>query len=480
MSQINPEAQKTEGESSRRQFLKGSTVAAAGAAAAASSLPVESFAQVAGSDEIKVGIVGVGGRGSGAVAQTLNVDGCRLVAAGDVFESRLHGTMKERAAGGLNRIQDALKKSNKADRYAVTKQTEFVGFDCFEKVIDKCDMVVLTTPPGFRPEMFEAAIRAGKHVFMEKPVCTDAKGYNRTIEAAKLADEKGLKVVVGLQRHYHDSYREAFKKVWEDGIIGNIVSAQAYWNGGRPWTVTRNQNWSELEWQMYNWYHFAWVCGDHIAEQHVHNIDVVNWFVSGDGVMGGNPVSAQGMGSRSGWESPKSGEIFDHHYVEFRYDNGVIMNSQCRQIKGTYRRVEEEIQGSEGILTLSQGKAIAKDYKGNEIWKWAPAGEQGGDRRRRGGGAANPYQVEHNELHAAIRENKPLNNAYYGAKSSFTATLGRLATYTGQVVKWDEATNSNFELVPDKMTWDHEPPVKPNSDLTYNYAIPGQTKLPWA
>lgn len=477
MSQKSPEPQKSEDQSSRRNFIKGGTVAAAGAAAA-SSLPIESFAQVAGSDEIKVGIVGVGGRGSGAVAQTLNVDGCRLVAAGDVFESRLQGTMKQRAAGGLNRIRAALEKSGKSDRYDVPSQNEFVGFDCFEKVIDKCDMVILTTPPGFRPEMFEAAIQAGKHVFMEKPVCTDAKGYNRTIEAAKLADEKGLKVVVGLQRHYHDSYLEAFKKVNEEGIIGNIVSAQCYWNGGRPWTVQRDPNWSELEYQMYNWYHFAWVCGDHIAEQHVHNIDVVNWFVSGDSVMGGNPVSAQGMGSRSGWESPKSGEIFDHHYVEFRYDNGVIMNSQCRQIKGTYRRVEEEISGSEGILTMSQGKAVAKDYKGNEIWKWGV--QEGGDRRRDAPKAANPYQVEHDQLHAAIRENKPLNNAYYGAKSSFTASLGRVATYTGQVVKWDEAVESNFELVPDKMTWDHEAPVQPNDDLSYNPAIPGQTKLPWA
>jgi len=455
-------------ETSRRNFLAGS--AATAGATALSALPVESFAQVAGSDEIKIGLVGCGGRGSGAVIQTLNVDGTRLVAAGDVFPERLQGTFAKRGAGGLNRIKDQLGKSGKSAKYDVKPENEFSGFDAYLHVIDKSDMVILATPPGFRPAMFEAAINAGKHVFMEKPVCTDARGYNRIIESAKLADQKGLKVVVGLQRHYQESYREAFKKVREEGIIGDITSAQCYWNGSRPWTVERDPSWSELTFQMHNWYHFAWVCGDHIAEQHVHNIDVVNWFVSGDSAKGGYPIVAQGMGSRSGWESPKSGEIFDHHYVEYRYENGVVMNSQCRQIPRVANRVEEELYGTKGSIILNGGKAEAKDLSGKSIWSYRSPRE----------GAPDPYQVEHNEMHAAIRENKPLNNAYYGAHSSFAATLGRLATYTGQIVKWDDAVKSNFELVPDNMTWESAPPVKPNDDLTYNYAIPGQTKLPWA
>ena len=437
----------------------------------ASSLPIASFAQVGGSDEIKVGIVGVGGRGSGAVVQTLNVDGCRLVAAGDVFEDKL---------AGLNRIRGQLDQAGKGARFDVKPENQFSGFDAYKHVIEKCDLVILSTPPGFRPEQFEAAINAGKHVFMEKPICTDAHGYNRIIKAAQMADQKGLKVVVGLQRRYHPSYREAFRKVREEGILGDLVGAQCYWNGTRPWTRQREAGQTELQFQMRNWYHFAWICGDHICEQHVHNLDVINWFVCGD-EKGGHPVVAQGMGSRSGWEDPKSGEIFDHHYVEFRYANGVVLNSQCRHIKGCKNRVEEELYGTKGMITLDQGKAVAVDFKGKEIWRFTGPGASGEKRdRRRAEGGPNPYQVEHDELHAAIRQKKPLNNAYYGADSTFTACLGRLATYTGQEVKWDDAIKSDFALVPDNMTWNSPAPVQPNPDGTYKFAIPGQTKLPWA
>lgn len=468
-SETQPTPKAIPTTTARRDFLKGS--AAAGVTAMASSLPIASFAQVGGSDEIKVGIVGVGGRGSGAVVQTLNVDGCRLVAAGDVFEDKL---------AGLNRIRGQLDQAGKGARFDVKPENQFSGFDAYKHVIEKCDLVILSTPPGFRPEQFEAAINAGKHVFMEKPICTDAHGYNRIIKAAQMADQKGLKVVVGLQRRYHPSYREAFRKVREEGILGDLVGAQCYWNGTRPWTRQREAGQTELQFQMRNWYHFAWICGDHICEQHVHNLDVINWFVCGD-EKGGHPVVAQGMGSRSGWEDPKSGEIFDHHYVEFRYANGVVLNSQCRHIKGCKNRVEEELYGTKGMITLDQGKAVAVDFKGKEIWRFTGPGASGEKRdRRRAEGGPNPYQVEHDELHAAIRQKKPLNNAYYGADSTFTACLGRLATYTGQEVKWDDAIKSDFALVPDNMTWNSPAPVQPNPDGTYKFAIPGQTKLPWA
>lgn len=468
-SETQPTPKAIPTTTARRDFLKGS--AAAGVTAMVSSLPIASFAQVGGSDEIKVGIVGVGGRGSGAVVQTLNVDGCRLVAAGDVFEDKL---------AGLNRIRGQLDQAGKGARFDVKPENQFSGFDAYKHVIEKCDLVILSTPPGFRPEQFEAAINAGKHVFMEKPICTDAHGYNRIIKAAQMADQKGLKVVVGLQRRYHPSYREAFRKVREEGILGDLVGAQCYWNGTRPWTRQREAGQTELQFQMRNWYHFAWICGDHICEQHVHNLDVINWFVCGD-EKGGHPVVAQGMGSRSGWEDPKSGEIFDHHYVEFRYANGVVLNSQCRHIKGCKNRVEEELYGTKGMITLDQGKAVAVDFKGKEIWRFTGPGASGEKRdRRRAEGGPNPYQVEHDELHAAIRQKKPLNNAYYGADSTFTACLGRLATYTGQEVKWDDAIKSDFALVPDNMTWNSPAPVQPNPDGTYKFAIPGQTKLPWA
>lgn len=449
---------------SRRKFLAG----VGATAATLGSLPIAASANVAGSDRLKIGLVGTGGRGSGAVIQTLKANpAAQLVAAGDAFESRLKGN-GPRKAGGLDLITNRLEQSKMAGQIDLPAERRFVGFDAYKDVIDNCDLVLLTTTPGFRPLHFETAIAAGKHVFMEKPVCTDAHGYNRVIRSAQLADEKGLKVVVGLQRHYQDVYLQAFEKVHGEGLIGDIISAQCYWNGARPWTVTREPGWSELEYQMHNWYHFNYLCGDHISEQHVHNMDVVNWFMSGDNEKGGHPVSAQGMGGRSGWEDDKTSQIFDHHYVEYRYADGKILNSQCRQIRGCKNRVGEEIHGTKGILTLSTGEI--KDYSGKVLWRYRAPRE----------GVIDPFQQEHNRLHAAIKENSTLNNAYYGADSSFTAVLGRLATYTGQEVGWEEATKSDFNLLPDDINWDSPAPVQPREDGTYPSPMPGVTKLPWA
>lgn len=438
------------------------------AAAGISSLPISASANVAGSDRLKIGIVGTGGRGCGATFQTLRANpGAQLVAAGDAFESRLLGT-GPRKVGGMGIIQERGKQFELEKQIDLPKERQFTGFDSYLKVIENCDVVLLATTPAFRPLHFEAAINAGKHVFMEKPVCIDAHGYNRVMRSAKMADEKGLKVVVGLQRHYQEVYLQAFDKVHEEGLIGDIISAQCYWNGARPWTVKREENWSELEYQMHNWYHFNYLSGDHISEQHVHNIDVVNWFMSADHNKGGHPVNAQGMGGRTGWEDPKTSQIFDHHYVEFRYGNGKILNSQSRQVRGTKPRVGEEIHGTKGILTLETGEI--KDFDGKVLWRYRQPRKK----------ATNPFQEEHNRLHAAIKENTPLNNAYYGADSSFSAVLGRLATYTGQEVKWDEAVASDFSLLPDDLNWNSPAPVQPQEDGTYPAPIPGITKLPWA
>jgi predicted dehydrogenase len=450
---------------SRRTFVAGT--AAAGAAAA---LPVELCAQVAGSDAVKVGLIGLGGRGSGAIVQNLTAsDSARLIAVADAFQDKIDGGGKR--AAGLPKIQEQIEKMGKSAQIDVPKSRQYAGFDAYKGVIDECDLVVIATPPGFRPIHFEYAVQQGKHVFMEKPVCVDALGFNKVIEAAKQADAKQLKVVVGLQRHYQNVYLEAFKKVHEEKLIGEVRGGQAWWNGRRPWIVAREPGWTEMEYQMRNWYHFNWLCGDHISEQHVHNIDVMNWFVSGDSAKGGHPVIAQGMGGRAGTEPRTVGEIFDHHYVEFRYGNelgGAVMNSQCRHIEGTWSKVAEEIHGSEGVLHLGQGRIT--DFKGNVKWQYRAPRE----------GDPNPYQVEHDHLHKCIRENVAQNDAYFGANSSFTSVLGRLATYSGQEVKWDDAVKSNFSIMPKEFDMNAEAPVKPGPDGNYAVAVPGQWKLPWA
>jgi len=462
----NIQNKKEEGpKTSRRKFVAG----AAGATAAAAVLPVESYAQVAGSDMIKVGMIGCGGRNSGAIVQNLTAnDSSQLVAIADAFQDKIDGTGPR--ASGLPKITKQLEKQGMGKQVDVPRERQYAGFDAYKQVIDQVDLVCIATPPGFRPIHFEYAVQQGKNIFMEKPVCVDAWGYNKVIETAKIADQKNLKVVVGLQRHYQDVYLEAFKKVHEDGLIGDIIGAQAWWDGTRPWIISRQAGWTEMEYQMRNWYHFVWLCGDHIAEQHVHNIDVINWFVSGNSLTGGHPVSAQGMGGRAGTEPRSVGEIFDHHYVEFRYGkdhNDAVLNSQCRQIKGTWRRVAEEIHGSDGILSLADGRIT--DLKGNVKWQY----------RKPRSGAPNPYQTEHNKLYEAIKEDKPLNNAYYGAKSSFTSTFGRLATYSGQQITWDEATKSNFSIAPKEYNFNAEAPVKPGPDGNYKLAIPGEWPLPW-
>ncbi|MCB1062527.1 MAG: Gfo/Idh/MocA family oxidoreductase [Verrucomicrobiae bacterium] len=464
----NPSAGQLETGTTRRKFI----AATASATAVASALPIELSAQVAGSDEIKVGMIGCGGRNSGAIIQNLTAnDGSRLVAIAEAFQDKIDGNGPR--GKGLPAIKQQLDKDGRGKQVDVPESRQYVGFEAYKQLIDEVDLVCIATPPGFRPIHFEYAVQAGKNIFMEKPVCVDAHGYNRVIEAAKLADEKNLKVVVGLQRHYQKSYLEAFKQVHENGLLGEIVGAQAWWNGSRPWIIPRQEGWTEMEYQMRNWYHFVWLCGDHIAEQHVHNIDVINWFVSGDSINGGNPVSAQGMGGRAGTEPRSVGEIFDHHYVEFRYgaDQGnVVFNSQCRHIPDTWRSVAEEIHGTEGIAYLGGNNPSITDRKGKMLWQY---------REARGQKDANPYDVEHQELYRHIREDIPINNAYYGAKSSFTSSLGRLATYTGQNITWDEAVKSDFSVMPENYAFDAEPPVKPDADGNYDVAIPGQRKLPW-
>ena len=490
---MNPESANTASNAAptRRSFLR--TTAIAGAA---SALTIEQSAWAAGSDEIKVGIIGSGGRGSGAGNQALSnpKGGVRVVAVGDLSRE------------SLDKCVSNLRNAH-GDKVDVPENRQYVGLDSYKGVLDNSDVnyVVLATPPGFRPYHFEAAINAGKNVFMEKPVAVDAPGVRKVIEMAKVADEKGLKVAVGLQRRYQPSYRAAFKAV-KEGVIGEITGGQVYWNGGGIWFRDRKEGQSEIQYQMQNWYFFTWLCGDHINEQHIHNIDVANWFLTPfvgvrEGVPGpmdkatdihfihdATPVSAQGMGGRQQRVDKKFGQIYDHHYVEFTYANGVRINSQCRHQANTNAEVREEFSGSKGIIYLSPGSARAVDYKGKEIWKYEPAkapddeekevaaGPNKKRRRNAAGGDADPYQVEHNELQQAIREKTYLNNAWYGAESTLTALMGRMATYSGKKLSWDECYNSKVQHMPSIVTNETEAPVKPDADGWYPIAIPGVTK----
>lgn len=409
--------------------------------AAAATLPVAGFAQAAGSDEIKVATVGCGGRGRGATAQTLNVPGTKLVAVADAFRDRAE------AAVSSFRQQFPEKVDLPAERI-------FDGFDGYRDAIDSADVVILATTPGFRPQHFEYAVEQGKHVFMEKPVATDAPGIRQVLAAAKKADEKGLKVVCGLQRHYEPKYIETLAKV-KEGIIGDITHGQVYWNSAGVWVRDRAEGMTEMEYQMRNWYYFNWLCGDHIVEQHVHNIDVMNWF------KGGPPVKAQGMGGREVRKGPKFGEIFDHHAVEFTYADGTVLFSQCRHQPKTLNRVTE-------VIGCQNGKAEPgriTDSKGKTLWRY------------RGKNDKSPYQIEHDRLYEHIRENKPINNAYYTAESTMTAILGRMATYSGQELKYAEALEKGKSIMPKSFAWDADPGPKPGPDGIYPAPVPGLHKV---
>ena len=398
---------------------------------------------------LKIALIGCGGRGTAAAGQALSTDGpVKLVAAADAFDDRLAGSIK------------SLKEKH-GDKVDVPADRQFFGFDGYKQAIALADVVILATPPGFRPAHFEEAIRQGKHVFMEKPVATDAPGVRRVLAAAEESKKKNLKVCVGLQRHYQQGYIETIKRL-HDGAIGDIVAARAYWNGSTPWLKRRaalekeaGRKLTEMEYQMRNWYYFTWICGDHILEQHIHNIDVINW------VMGGYPVRAQGQGGCEVRKGLDYGEIFDHHFVEFEYANGARLSSQCRHIKDCWNSVTEHVVGTKGNATLSSFLIRAKGEA-----EWAHREHD-----------KDPYQVEHDVFFDAVRNNKPLNDAERGAKSTMTAILGRMATYSGQMIDWNEALASNVNLMPEKLAWDALPKSLPDANGLYKLPVPGQTEV---
>jgi predicted dehydrogenase len=413
-------------------------------------------AHAAGSDEIKVGLIGCGARGTGAAAQAISTEGpVKLWAMADAFKDRLQTSLNYLKRGGAGRY-DTPKNNGFGSKVDVPKERQFVGLDACKNLLESgVDVVVMGQPPGFRPEHFEAAVAAGKHVFMEKPLGTDAPGVRRILAANAEAQRKGLKVAVGLQRRVQPMYLEAIPKI-QDGALGKLAFLQAYWNGGPPAKKPfARGDLGELAYQMRNWYFFTWLGGDHIVEQHIHNLDVCNW------IMNGHPVEAQGMGGRQVRTGKEWGQIYDHHSVEYTYADGTKMYSQCRQIPGCWQSVSEHATGAKGSVDMQANKAT-----------FHVAGKAAGSIKNTG---KSPYQIEHDVLFDAIRNNKPYNQVELGAMATMTAILGRMATYSGQLVTWDQAFNSQLSLAPERIAWDVPPRDKPDADGRYPVAIPGVT-----
>jgi predicted dehydrogenase len=413
----------------RRDFVK--TAAAASVVAA---FPPGFHVFAAGSDAIKVGVIGCGGRGTGAAIDCLKADpSVEVVALGDLVPDRVATSLAQLKAEFPGRVD-------------VPAERQFTGFDNHRGVcaLPEVNLIVTAAPPGFRPRHFKAAVEAGKHVFMEKPVAVDPVGVRSVLASAELARQKNLAVVAGTQRRHQARYLEMMTRI-QDGQIGEIVAAQCYWNMGDLWVKERTADMSEMEWQCRNWLYFTWLSGDHIVEQHVHNIDVINW------AMGALPKSVMGMGGRQARTGPQFGNIFDHFAVEFEYPNGVRVTSMCRQTKGAAERVEERIVGTRGVA-WSEGKIT-----GEHPWTFT-ADEP------------SPYVQEHVDLIASIRGGTPLNEGRQIAESTLCAIIGRMSAYTGRAISWEWALNSSqLDLSP--ATYAFGPnPVDP-------VAIPGTTPL---
>lgn len=422
---------------SRRTFVQTT-------AAATAAFMLRGGARVAGQDVIRVGVVGCGGRGTGAARDVLrSSDGVHLVSLGDLTIDRL-GQCRDllsKAAADEPKVAAGMK---------VTDERCFTGFDAFRKVLAAdVDYVILASPPGFRPAMLRAAVEAGKHIFTEKPVAVDSAGIRSVLATYELAVKKGLGIGVGTQRRHQDMYLDTIKRI-EDGAIGDVMSGQVFWNQGGLWNRERQPSWTDAEWQIRNWLYFTWLSGDHIVEQHVHNIDVANW------VLKAHPVRAIGVGGRQWRTDPKYGHIYDHFAVDFEYPNGARVMSMCRQIEGTRSRIGEYFIGSKGRVEM-EDKGTA-EIRGANAWTW-----------QRPEKSVSPYQQEHTDLIASIRSGKPYNELKQVAESTLTAILGREAAYTGQELTWDEVLNAEQDLTPPQTDFGplEVPPVP----------MPGKTKL---
>lgn len=431
------------GTISRRKFLRNSATVAGGAFA--STLPGRSDARHAVSDTITVALVGCGGRGTGAVTQALRTEGpVELVAMADAFRDKLDESYQN-----LMEIEDVKGSVN------VPEDRKYVGFNAYREAIADADVTILATPPAFRPFHFEAAVQAGKHVFMEKPMACDAPGVRRIMGTGKLADRKGLTVVGGLQFRYDRGYQELVSRI-NDGAIGDIVSAKVNYLIGDVSLHERRPGESELEFQMRNWHHFTWLWAGAPAGLTIHYTDIINW------VKESYPVRAQANGGRTLGKGAEHGDVFDNFYIEYTYADGTTLHSQTRHVNNCWISTGEKFQGTGGTASRRSG---IKDLEGNTRWG-GPSEDN-----------PNPYQIEHDVLFESVRTGEPVNDTDRCARSTMTAILGRMAAHSGKVVEWDAALNSDVKLVPENMTFDSKPPVQPDANGHYPIPVPGKTTV---
>jgi myo-inositol 2-dehydrogenase / D-chiro-inositol 1-dehydrogenase len=431
----------SESSATRREFLKVSSTAAFVGAVAAPFI-LTSRSQAADDQPVlRIGLIGCGGRGSGAAEQALNADkNAVLVALGDVFESNLQDK--------LNQLR---KRPAIAERVKVTPEKCFIGLDAYQKVLNSgIDVVLLATPPGFRPLHLRAAVEAGKHIFCEKPMATDAPGVRSVMESARLAKEKNLALVAGFCWRYDLQRREFYKRVL-DGAIGDVRGIHATYLTGRvgnlPKIGGRPENMGDVEYQLRHWYYFTWLSGDGLAEQACHSVDKIMWAMKDV-----PPLRCVANGGRNILDN--AGNIFDHIDVFYEWESGVRATMAQRQIGNCHDDNSDYITGSKGI---GINKWAASVLRGDQPWRFA-------------GEKPDMYQVEHNELFASIRSGKPINDGVWMAQSTLAAVMGRMAAYTGKEVTWEMALNSKDQLVPDNLTWDSKLPAQP-------MAVPGKTPL---
>lgn len=426
---------------SRRKFLTQSSTAALGGIVAA-HLPFSKTTHAANADTLKVGLVGCGGRGTGAASQALNADkNVILTAMGDAFSDKLDRSLTSLQRGAPDRVK-------------VDPDNRFVGLDAYQKVLNSgVDLVILATPPGFRPQHFKAAVDAGKNVFCEKPMATDIPGIRSVMESVAEAKKKDLAVVAGFCWRYHFARRAIYDQI-HNGAIGDIRAIYAtYYTGPvkpMPPPDKRPQGSTDLEWQLRNWYNFVWLCGDSLVEQAVHSVDKIAWAMKDV-----PPLKAVAVGGR---QIPNNeGNIYDHFEVNYEYANDARAFMGCRQQSGCYNQNADYILGTKGTGHIGVSRRREVEIIGDNAWHYEGANK-------------NMYQVEHDELFASIRAGKPINDGDRMCTSTLMAIMGRIAAYTGQEITWDQAMNTQEQLVPEQIEWDMKLPIRPT-------ALPGRTRL---
>jgi predicted dehydrogenase len=423
----------------RREFLTRSSIVIAAAA-------VEAFPSITSGknlvEPLKLALVGCGGRGAGAASQALLADAnLKLVAAADLFEDRLAP-----ALGGL--------QAKHGDQVNVPAERRFFGFEGYKQAIALADVVILATPCAFRPTHFEEAVRLGKHAFLEKPVAVDATGVRRVLKAAEEARQKKLKVAVGFQRRHKRGFQEMIKRI-HGGQIGEVIYTRAFANTPLRTGLLRRPEMGELEYQCRNWYYFSWLSADFIVDNLVHGIDISNW------IHGAYPVRAHGMGALSE-RSPDYGDLFDHFAIEWEYPSGARLFGECDRRPGCWASVTNHAVGSLGRADFLDGREVYS-IQGRNPWEMkVPRGE-------------NPYQLEHDDFFKAIREDTPYDESDYGAKSTMTAIMGRMAAYSGKIVEWDAAMQSTLTLAQEIKSFSDPAPIQPGPNGLYPIAVAGKT-----